>query len=145
VNLSGVIFVIVNSHEGVRSALATFLRGKGAIVFVSPDAFEGLTAVKNHKPDIVISSIRLPKRDGFELLRDIRALGSGTGRNVPVVATTILAQRTDRNRIAAAGFDGHLDKPFVPNQLLEVIKPLLPLNARPVKANGSRSVRNQKD
>ena len=39
-NLSGVAFVIVNSHEGVRSALAAFLREKGAIVFVSPDAFE---------------------------------------------------------------------------------------------------------
>ena len=123
--LSGVTFVIVNSHEGVRSTLAAFLRGKGAIVFVSPAAFDGLTAVKNHKPDIVISSFRLPKRDGFELLRDIRALGSEASGNVPVIATTILAQRTDRNRIAAAGFQGHLDKPFVPNQLLEVIKPLL--------------------
>ncbi|HYZ72316.1 MAG TPA: response regulator [Chthoniobacterales bacterium] len=67
-NLSGVTFVIVNSHGGVRSAIAAFLRGKGAMVFVSPDAFDGLTAVKKHKPDIVISSIRLPKRDGFELL-----------------------------------------------------------------------------
>ena len=132
-NLSGVTFVIVNSHEGVRSALATFLRGKGAIVFVSPDAFGGLTAVKNHKPDIVISSIRLPKRDGFELLRDIRALGSEAGGNVPVIATTILAQRTDRNRITDAGFDYHLDKPFVPNQLLEAIKSLLPRKARSSK------------
>ncbi|MBV8101723.1 MAG: response regulator [Verrucomicrobia bacterium] len=137
-NLSGVTFVIVNNHEGVRSALGTFLRGKGAIVFISPDAFDGLTAVKNHKPDIVISSIRLPKRDGFELLRDIRALGSEAGGNVPVIATTILAQRTDRNRITAAGFDGHLDKPFIPNQLLEVIKSLLPLNARSVKGRKAR-------
>ena len=128
-NLSGVTFVVVNSHEGVRSALGTFLRGRGAIVFVSPDAFDGLTAVKNHKPDIVISSTRLPKRDGFELLRDIRALGSEAGGNVPVIATTILAQKTDRNRITAAGFDGHLDKPFVPNQLLEVIKSLIPFGA----------------
>jgi len=133
VNLSGVIFVVVNSHEAVRSALATFLRGEGAIVFVSPDAFDGLTVIKNSRPDIVISSIRLPKRDGFELLRDIRALGSEAGGNVRVIATTILAQRADRNRIAAAGFDGHLDKPFVPKQLLEVIKSLLPLNARAVE------------
>jgi CheY-like chemotaxis protein len=111
------------------------LRQKGAVVFVSRDAFDGLTAVKNHKPDIVISSIHLPKRDGFELLRDIRALGPETGGNVPVIATTILAEMSDRDRIAAAGFQAHVDKPFGPNELLEAIEPLLPLKRVP-SSNG---------
>jgi DNA-binding response OmpR family regulator len=134
-DLSGVTFVIVNSHEGVCSALAAFLRQKGAIAFVSHDAVDGLAAVKNHKPDIVISAIRLPKRDGFELLRDIRALGPEADGNVPVIATTILAKIEDRISIAAAGFQAHVDKPFGPNELLEAIKPLLPLNGPP-SSNG---------
>jgi CheY-like chemotaxis protein len=37
----------------------------------------------------------------------------------------------DRNRIAAAGFQAHVDKPFGPNELLEAIKPLLPLKRAP--------------
>ena len=40
------------------------------------------------RPDIVLSDIRLPKRDGFELLQDIRALGAENGGNVPVIAMT---------------------------------------------------------
>jgi CheY-like chemotaxis protein len=67
--------------------------------------------------------IRLPKRDGFELMRDIRALGAENGGNVPVIAMT--AYGAARDRTIAAGFQAHLDKPFDPDQLLEVIKSIL--------------------
>jgi CheY-like chemotaxis protein len=61
---------------------------------------------------LFLSDIKLPNRDGFELLRDIRALGPENGGSVPVIAVTAFGRVVDRNRTIAAGFGAHLEKPF---------------------------------
>jgi CheY-like chemotaxis protein len=76
---------------------------------------------RSRRPDIVLSDISLPNRHGFELLRDIRALGPENGGGVPVIAMTALGRMVDRNRTISAGFQRHLDKPFGPEKLLEAI------------------------
>jgi CheY-like chemotaxis protein len=121
--LRGITIVLVEDYSDTLYAIAQFLTRHGAKVFPSPDALEGLQTVREHRPDIVLSDIRLPKRDGFELMRDIRALGAENGGNVPVIAMT--AYGAARDRTIAAGFQAHLDKPFDPDQLLEVIKSIL--------------------
>jgi DNA-binding response OmpR family regulator len=73
--LSGITIVVVEDYPDTLFGIAHFLTRHGAKVFPSPGAFEGLQAVREHRPDIVLSNIRLPKRDGLKLLRDIRALG----------------------------------------------------------------------
>src|SRR3981189_3783266 len=83
--LSGITIVLVGAYADTLYGIAHFLRRHGAKVFPRPDAFQGLQAVREHRPDIVLSDIRLPERDGFELLRDIRALGAENGGNVPVM------------------------------------------------------------
>ena len=64
-------------------------------------------------------------RDGFEFLRDIRALGTEEGSNVPVIAMTVGGQAKDRDRLVAAYFQAHLDKPFGSDELLEAVKSVL--------------------
>jgi DNA-binding response OmpR family regulator len=105
--------------------IAHFLTRHGAKVFPRPDAFEGLQPVREHRPDIVLSDIRLPKRDGFELLRNIRALGAENGCNEPVIAMTAFGGIAARDRTIAAGIQAHLDKPFAPDSLLAAIKSVL--------------------
>ena len=123
--LCGVTVVLVEDHDRIRSALAEFLRLQGAKVVVSSNAVDGLRAVRDHRPDIVISAIRLPNRDGFEFLRDIRALGTEEGSSVPVIAMTVRGQMEDRDRVVAADFQAHLDKPFGSDELLEAVKSVL--------------------
>jgi CheY-like chemotaxis protein len=123
--LSGITIVVVEDYPDTLFGIAHFLTRHGAKVFPSPGAFEGLQAVREHCPDIVLSDIRLPKRDGFELLRDIRALGAENGGNVPVIAMTAFGGIAARDRTIAAGFQAHLDKPFAPDSLLGVIKSIL--------------------
>jgi hypothetical protein len=53
--------------------------------------------------------IRLPKRDSFALLRDIRALDAESGSNLPVIAMAGLEPLPDRNQTIAAGFEAHLE------------------------------------
>jgi CheY-like chemotaxis protein len=62
----------------------------------------------------------MPDRDGFDLLRDIRALGPHAG-SIPVVAMTAVVARVDRSRILEAGFQACLPKPFTVDELIEAI------------------------
>jgi CheY-like chemotaxis protein len=123
--ITGTTVVVVEDHPDTRFYVCQLLLQQGAKVFPAPDAFEGLQAVREHRPDIVLSDIAMPNRDGFELLQDIRALGPENGGSVPVIAMTAFGRDIDRNRTIAAGFKVHLDKPFTPGKLLEAIHSVL--------------------
>src|SRR4030081_2923185 len=99
--LSGITIVLVEDHADSLYGIAHFLRRHGVKVFPRPDAFEGLQAVREHRPDIVLSDIRLPERAGFELLRDIRALGAEIGAAEPVKLKGILGGFNARDRAIA--------------------------------------------
>jgi CheY-like chemotaxis protein len=119
--LSDVTIVIVEDHDDTRSFLAEFLTRQGATVFACADAANGLRAVHEYRPDIVLSDISLPGKSGFELLKDIRELSPAEGGSVPVVSMTAFGWPLNRDRSAAAGFHAHLQKPFGPSQLLEAM------------------------
>jgi CheY-like chemotaxis protein len=79
-------------------------------------------------PDLVLSDIALPGKDGFELLREIRSLDDVS--EVPVNAITGLCRALDQMRASAAGFDAVLLKPFTPDVLLQVISGVIHRRSR---------------
>jgi CheY-like chemotaxis protein len=119
--LSNLTIVVVEDHDDARTSLGLFLKYSGANVVLAKNAFEGIEAVKNSRPNIVLSDISMPDRDGWGLLRDIRALGPHAGGGVPVVAMTALVTRADRGRMLDAGFQACLPKPFSVEDLVETI------------------------
>jgi DNA-binding response OmpR family regulator len=119
--LDHTVVVIVEDDDDIRFALAEFLTQKGANVFACPDARMALEAVRTHRPDIVLSDIGLPNRDGFELLQDIRSLNSGESCDVPVIAMTALEGIVDHTPTIDSGFQATLRKPFKPEQLLSAV------------------------
>jgi CheY-like chemotaxis protein len=116
--LSNLTIVVVEDHNDIRSFLGIFLSHLGAKVVVAGNAIEGLAAVKTYHPNLVLSDISMPGRDGFGLLSDIRALGPDAGGNVPVIAMTAFV---DRARFLYAGFKAFLSKPFSPETLVDAI------------------------
>jgi CheY-like chemotaxis protein len=74
---------------------------------------------------LVLSDIKMPEMDGFELLRTIPALGSQGGDSVPVIAMTAFITNVDRARILNAGFEACLAKPLTPDKLVDTILTLL--------------------
>jgi CheY-like chemotaxis protein len=122
--LSDLTIVVVEDHDDSRRYLGLFLDQLGANVVLARNAFEGLEAIKRNHPDLVVSDIRMPGIDGFELLREIRALGPDEG-SVPVIAMTALVGQTDRTRLLSAGFQACLPKPFSPGKLLETMLTVL--------------------
>jgi CheY-like chemotaxis protein len=73
--LSDLTIVVVEDHDDARRYLGLFLNQMGANVVVARNGFDGLEATKNSHPNLVVSDIKMPGMDGFELLREIRALG----------------------------------------------------------------------
>ena len=120
--LSNLTIVVVDDHNDFRRYLGVFLGYLGANVAVAENAMEGLKAVKTYHPNLVLTDISMPGRDGFGLLSDIRALGPDAGGNVPVIANTAFV---DRARILNAGFKAFLSKPFSPEKLVEAILTVL--------------------
>ena len=119
--LSNITIVIVEDYDDARAYLNLFLKRLGANVVLAKNAFEGIVAVKESRPDLVLCDISMPERDGFDLFRDIRALGAEAGGGVPVVAMTALISRMERRRIVGLGFRACLPKPFTPDELAETI------------------------
>jgi DNA-binding response OmpR family regulator len=122
---SNLVIVIVEDNADTRFALTQFLHLKGAVVFGAGNASDGLQAVKENHPNVVLSDINLPSRDGFGLLSDIRALEIEDGGATPIIAMSAISGLADPIRMIAAGFQGQLKKPFRPDQLVDEIKLVL--------------------
>jgi CheY-like chemotaxis protein len=123
--LSSLTIVVVEDHDDARRYLGLFLARLSANVVVARDGFEGFEAIKNNRPNLVVSDISMPGMDGFELLRKIRALGPELGGSVPVIAMTAFLTHADRARLLNAGFQGFLAKPFTPDKLVDLILSVL--------------------
>jgi CheY-like chemotaxis protein len=123
--LNHITIVIVDDNSDVRRFVGAFLGHLGANITVAQSAIEGLAAIKACRPDLVLSDISMPGRDGFDLLRDIRALAPDAGGSVPVIAMTALVTHLDGGRFLKAGFQAFLPKPFNPDKLVEMIQKVL--------------------
>ena len=121
VTIDDIIVVIVDDDHDIRFSLTKFLCGRGATVFPCSNAREALEAVRVHHPNIVLSDIGLPNRDGFQLLEDIRSLDVQQDRDVPIIAMTGFGFSGDRAQKLENAFEAHLNKPFKPDQLLSAV------------------------
>jgi two-component system, cell cycle response regulator DivK len=86
-------------------------------------AEEGLALARSERPGLILMDIQLPGMDGVEALARLRA-DPGTAA-IRVVAVTAFAMRQDRERFAAAGFDGHLEKPIDVRELQRSVAALV--------------------
>jgi CheY-like chemotaxis protein len=118
-SLVNIKIVVVEDLADIRRFIARFLSDQGAQIFAAKNAFEGLRAVREVQPDVVLSDLKMPGRSGFELLADIQDFSRSLGRTIPVIAMT--AHRYKQADTVAAGFHLLLEKPFTPDQLLATL------------------------
>jgi len=102
------VLVIDDDHD-VADSLVMFLETFGANVRVAYSGEGGVEAVQEFRPELIFLDLGMPKIDGYETARRIRALPEG--RDVKLVALTGWGQGQIRERAADAGFDCQLTKP----------------------------------
>ena len=125
IKLDDLRVLVVDDEPDARELVRSVLTQAGAMVTTAASAVDGLELVKTAKPDVIISDIGMPERDGYQLIRDIRALPSNSGGNTPAVALTAFARSEDRTRALIAGYQVHLSKPIEPHELVVTIASLM--------------------
>jgi signal transduction histidine kinase/CheY-like chemotaxis protein len=124
--LAGLVLLVVDDQESAREGLAVLLARTGAEVIVADSAQQALLALERHTPDLILSDLAMPERDGYDLIRTIRSRGDEY-RRVPAVAFTDYAGEEDRARAIDAGFDCHVTKQ---TSFLELVRTVAKLTER---------------
>jgi two-component system, cell cycle response regulator len=133
--MSECILVVEDNEDNIR-LIDYLLKAHGYAPLLARDGNEGVRlAIENH-PDVVLLDIRMPGMDGYEVATALKAEPGLTGTRV--VAVTASAMVGDREQIAAAGFDGYIDKPIDPETFIAQVERWLPERARPQESPGSR-------
>ncbi len=111
--------VLVVEDNPVNAELArALLESLGCRVLEAADGVEAVDTYRQGSVELVMMDCHMPRMDGFEATRRMRALEAGAGRpRVPVIALTADALPDDRDRCLAAGMDDHLAKPYTREQL----------------------------
>ncbi|MGQ0503140.1 MAG: ATP-binding protein [Panacagrimonas sp.] len=123
--------LVVDDDIDSRTLVATVLEGRGAEVVRVGSAAEALTAVRQWRPELMISDIGMPVMDGYELMRLIRTLPSDEGGKTPAIALTAFARSEDRSRALLAGYQLHLAKPIEAAELVAAAASLTGIRSRP--------------
>ncbi|GAB2817170.1 response regulator [Comamonas piscis] len=131
--LRGTKILVVEDDEEVANLLVLILQERGATVSRAEDFDSALASLQAQSPDLVVSDIGLPGKDGYALMRHIRQAQAGFSE-VPAIALTAFGREADRQAALAAGFNIHLAKPLQPQKLLAQIKSLVP--GRPSDGRG---------
>src|SRR3954462_9142076 len=113
--------LVVDDDTAVRDSLARTLRFEGHEVVTARDGQEALDAVDADEPDAMILDVSMPKLDGLETCRRLRA----EGRVLPVLMLTARDSVGDRVAGLDAGADDYLVKPFALQELLARLRALL--------------------
>ena len=121
--LAGASLLVVEDDPDIGATLSLILRDRGARVRVATNYEEALSALRNELPDVLLSDIGMPGKDGYALIEEIR--NDATLRHVPAVAITSYAREQDRVFALASGFDAHCAKPVRAVELVQVVQRLM--------------------
>ncbi len=100
--------LVVDDEELIRWSIGEHLRGEGFTVIEAEDGDKGFEAVEAHSPDLVLTDLRMPRVDGFEFMRRVRA----SGRDTPFVVLTANGEVDAAVRATRLGAAAYLTKPF---------------------------------
>ena len=101
--------LLADDNRDAAESLAIILRLEGHEVDLAHDGAGGAARVREQRPDVALLDIGMPKANGYEVARQIRATAGG--KDVLLIAITGWAQDSDKAQSRAAGFDHHLTKP----------------------------------
>src|SRR4029077_14525550 len=101
------------------------LEQHGCRVTLADSTDPALAALRREVPDVLLSDIAMPHRDGLELIRELRKLPPAQGGDIPAAAVTAYARTDDCRRMLDAGFSMPVPKPLEPDELIAVLSNLV--------------------
>ena len=119
--LDDVTILVVDDERDSREMIATVLEQQGAVVLQTDSAESALETLQNSSVRVMIADIAMPRIDGYELMRRVRASGS----RIASIAVTAFARSDDRQTALESGFSTYLAKPIDARQLARTVRDLV--------------------
>ena len=122
---SGPLVLIVDDDERLREYVRVNLEAEGYVVREAASAEEGLAALDEESPDLILLDVMMPKVDGWEMLQRVQEK-HGVGA-IPVIMFSGKVDEQSAAEATSRGAQGFIGKPFDPRALIESTKQLLPV------------------
>jgi two-component system, OmpR family, response regulator ChvI len=118
--MPGATIALVDDDRNILTSVAVALQAEGFVTRVYTDGDVALKALIDNPPDLAVCDIKMPKLDGLELLRRLRAVSA-----LPVILLTSKDQESDEAEGLATGADDYIAKPFSQALLIARIRAIL--------------------
>ena len=118
--------LIVDDSSVMRKIVGRSLRQAGLEiqeVLEASNGSEALTVAREHPLDLILSDINMPMMDGLEFVRQLRRIEAA--KDIPVIMVTTEAGEAHVVQALSSGASGYIRKPFTPEQIKELVIPLL--------------------
>jgi len=111
--------VVADDDPDIRHLVRYKLEQAGSLVHATGDGVSALAACREHRPDLVLLDVTMPRMNGLDVCRRLRS--SGDLRDVAIIMCTAMTSDTDVAEGYAAGADDYIAKPFGPRDLTDRI------------------------
>jgi signal transduction histidine kinase/ActR/RegA family two-component response regulator len=119
VGTSPLRILVADDNRDAAESLAALLRMVGHEVRIAYDGVEAVGVASEYRPDAVVLDIGMPKMNGYDVAKKLRA--EATGKDITIIVVSGWGQEADKQRSRESGIDHHLVKPLEPSSLLRVL------------------------
>lgn len=120
-SLKNLRVLVVDDSDDCSYVMKLVLSDHQAQTKTAASVDEAIEAIKEWKPNIVISDIRMPGKDGYSLIRSVRKKEAIDGGFIPAVALTSYGDTEVLSKAINAGFQEVIRKPFEPDELVAIL------------------------
>ena len=111
----------IDDTDAIRTFLRISLQAHGADFYEAANARDGLKLNREIQPDVIVLDLGLPDRDGLDILQDLKSEGAGDSGPKVIILSVRKEQRT-KDEAFALGADAYLSKPFLMEDLIQLIE-----------------------
>ncbi|WP_353853020.1 response regulator transcription factor [Dehalobacter restrictus] len=112
--------LIADDNEGIVDILKSYVAKEGYVPIIAYDGESAIELFHQYAPLLILLDVMMPKKDGFEVCREIRQIS-----NVPIIMVTAKSEDADRIMGLDIGADDYIIKPFSPGEVMARIRAVL--------------------
>ncbi|MEW5886799.1 MAG: response regulator [Pseudomonadota bacterium] len=116
--------LLVDDEPNILISLEFLMKREGYQVLLARDGVEALELLAQHRPDLIVLDVMMPRKNGFEVCQELRA--NDAFKSIRILMLTAKGRDTDVAKGLALGADAYMTKPFSTRELVEKVRSLLP-------------------
>lgn len=125
-DISGVCVLAVDDEPDSLEVVSQILQSYNAKVCTAANTDEALEVIDKIHPDVLISDLAMPEKDGLVLIKELRSKEEQSHTHMPAIALTAYAHEANKKAALNSGYDYYLSKPVNKKKLIQAVEKVLP-------------------